>query len=463
MKDWETITREISSSLFSISHLTLSFSSEAFPGANPLVNSTPQKPPYGLRTERISGTSFTASRHRNLQTWIYRTASSLDHDGFVPYTSQATPSPPTFISPNPYMWPALPDIDPDADWLSQRLLARNGDPITKTGLAIWVFTINQSMATNTAFSSLDGELLIIPQSGSLDIQTELGKLLVRQNEVCVIPRGIRYRVSLVPDSPTCRGYICELYQGHFQLPELGAIGSTGLANVRDFQIPTAHYDGELVDSIATPTPLASQDQSQTYTIISRQATRLWVTTQSHTPFDVAAWHGTCYPYKYDLARFCVLGNVLFDEHDPSLYTVFTAPANRETGASVVDFAIIPPRWQVAEDTFWLPYFHRNTMNEFYGPIVTAQARTHGLNGGQGGADGGDDAARQFRPFMAGLNGSMVTHGKWLQSREKSRTVSSLPQSWLLNHTPADFFLRFQVPMNPISSTPVKDPLPRRSS
>ncbi|KIV95900.1 homogentisate 1,2-dioxygenase [Exophiala mesophila] len=379
-------------------------SSEAFPGANPLVNNTPQKPPYGLRTERISGTSFTAPRHRNLQTWLYRTASSLDHDGFTPYTSQPSPSRPTFISPDSYMWPALPDLDPATDWLSQRLLAGNGDPLNKTGVAIWVFAINQSMPPNTAFSSLDGELLIIPQSGSLDIQTELGKLLVRQNEICVIPRGIRHRVSLVPDSPTCRGYICELYQGHFQLPDLGAIGSTGLANVRDFQIPTAHYDGQLIDSIPTPTPLDPKDADKNYTIISRQAMRLWATTQSHTAFDVAAWHGTCYPYKFDLGRFCVMGNALFDEHDPSLYAVLSAPANRDTGSAAVEFLVIPPRWQVAEDTFWLPYFHRNTMNEFYGPIITAQDREHGLNGGQ------HDTARQFRPFMAGLNGSMVTHG-----------------------------------------------------
>ena len=76
---------------------------------------------------------------------------------------------------------------------------------------------------------------------------------------------------------------------------------------------------------------------------------------SSLAFDVAAWHGTFYPFKYDLARFCVLGNVLFDEHDPSLYAVLTAPSHGSApGTAVVDFAIIPPRWNASEDTYWLP-------------------------------------------------------------------------------------------------------------
>ena len=373
--------------------LTL-YSSEAFLGATPLVNNSPQKPPYGLRTERISGSSFTAPRDQNLQTWIYRASSSLDHDGFVPFTAEAPSQAPSFLSPNSYMWPTFP-VKKSSDWLSQSLLARTGDPATKTGLAIWIFAISESMPKQTAFSSLDSDSLIIPQSGALDITTELGKLLVRQNEICIIPRGIRYQVSL-PAGP-CRGFVCELFQGHFRLPELGPVGSTGLANVRDFQIPTAFFDGQLKDNVAVA-------NNADFTIISRQAGKLWSTQQDHTPFDVAAWHGTNYPYKYDLARYCVLGNALFDEHDPSLYTVLTVPNGREQGTSVVDFAIIPPRWMVAEDTFWLPYFHRNTMSEFYGPIVNNQSKEYPFNGGL-----------DFKPFGAGLNGPMVTHGKSARS------------------------------------------------
>lgn len=362
------------------------------PGAIPLVNNTPQKPAYGLRTERISGSAFVAPRDHNLQAWMYRVSSSLDHDPFEPVDAEE-PKTPKYLSPNSHIWPHLP-VDETADWVSaQRLLARNGDPTTKTGLGLWIWGVSQDMKQHTAFSSIDGDLLIIPQAGALDIQTELGRLLVRQNEIAVIPRGIRYRVTL-PAGPA-RGYCCELFQGHYRLPELGPIGSTGLANVRDFQIPKAHFDGQVKDNVAV-----ANDADTTHTIVTRQNGRLWSCTQSHTPFDVVAWHGTNYPYKYDLARFCVMGNLLFDEHDPCLYTVLTAPANGEPGNAVVDFAIIPPRWMVGEDTFRLPYFHRNTMCEFFGPIINSQEEDYPFNGGSA-----------FKPFGAGLHGSNVTHGK----------------------------------------------------
>lgn len=374
-----------------IQNTNFSFSSECLAGAVPLVNNTPRKPAYGLRTERLSGTAFVAPRDHNLQTFMYRVASSLDHEPFEPLDSEA-PESPKFLSPNSHIWPHLP-VDEGADWVSaQRLLARNGDPSTKTGVGLWIWSVSQDMKPRMAFASIDGDLLIIPQAGALDIQTELGKLLVRQNEIAVIPRGVRYRVTL-PAGPA-RGYCCELFQGHFRLPELGPVGSTGLANVRDFQIPIAHFDGFVRDNVA-----AANDTGTSHTIVTRQNGRLWECTQLHTPFDVVGWHGTNYPYKYDLARFCVMGNLLFDEHDPCLYTVLTAPANGEPGNAVVDFAIIPPRWMVAEDTFRLPYFHRNTMCEFFAPVINSQEESYPFNGGAA-----------FRPFGAGLHGSNVVHG-----------------------------------------------------
>lgn len=262
---------------------------------------------------------------------MYRIKSSIEHSDFIPH--EEAPHPPKILTPNEYMWPSVP-LDANVDWTQQKLLAGNGDPSAREGCSIWLFAIEKDMTERTASSSLDGDQLIIPQAGALDIQTELGKLLVRQNEIAVIPRGIRYRVTL-PAGPA-RGYICELFKSHFQLPDLGAIGSTGLANVRDFQISKACFDGEVKGGVARA------HETGEWKIISRLGGRLWSCTQNRTPFDVVAWHGTNYPYKYDLARFCVLENASFDEHDPSLFVVLTAPSG-EPGAGVVDFAIIPPR------------------------------------------------------------------------------------------------------------------------
>ncbi|KAI0506021.1 homogentisate 1,2-dioxygenase [Xylaria bambusicola] len=375
--------------------------SEAVARANPSVINSPQNPPFGLRTERISNSSFVApSRERNFHTWLYRINSSLQRTHFTLLDStseSANPPVPNHITPDSYIWPTIPVAD-GADWTQQKLLGRNGDPQKKSGCAIWVFSVTGDMSARTAFSCLDGEMLIVPQSGALDIQTEVGKLVIRQNEIAVIPRGIRHRVTLKAGRPA-RGYVFELFEGHFELPALGVIGSTGLANVRDFQIPVAHFDGNVVEDDQGDKVVKASDDGD-WRIISRLNGQLWTCMQNHTPFDVVAWHGTCYPYKYDLARFCVMGNTLFDHHDPSLYTVLTAPSyGKAPGTAVMDFAVVPPRWQVAKDSLWIPYYHRNVMQEFFFPIIYEQSPSIPFNSGH-----------EFGPFVGGLHGSMVAHG-----------------------------------------------------
>lgn len=282
--------------------------------------------------------------------------------------------------------------------------------MTKSGLSIWLFDLAKDMPARTAFTSLDGDALIIPQSGALELQTEFGHLLVRQNEIAVIPRAVKYRVTLAASH--ARGYVCELYQSHFQLPDLGIMGTTGLANARDFQVPVAAFEGSLVDGKAESHPANAE-----WTVILRQNSTLWRYKQDHTPFDVVAWHGTCYPYKYDLARFCVMGNLRFDEHDPSMFVVLTAPSHGDPGSAVADFAIIPPRWNVADKTLAVPYYHRNTMSEFFGAVVHAQEARHPLN---------QIAKKAWVPFAAGVNPPMKSHGSDKAEMEKMREASTKP-------------------------------------
>ncbi|SPO05399.1 probable homogentisate 1,2-dioxygenase (HmgA) [Cephalotrichum gorgonifer] len=351
---------------------------EAVKGALPIGMNSPQEPPFGLYAEKLSGTAFTAPRHENQQSWLYRILPAAAHEAFEPLPSTAGVSlgaAKVHQIPNQLRWDPF-DFDEEADWVNGlNYISGCGDPATKTGLAIYIFAVGKDMI-NEAFYSADGDFLIVPQHGALDIQTELGHLLVRANEICVIPRGVRYRVIL-PEGPA-RGYICELFQGHYQLPELGPIGSNGLANARDFLAPVAAYDEDLTPWIIT----------------AKFNNTLFRARQDHTPFDVVAWHGNYYPYKYDLGRFCTIGSISFDHPDPSIFTVLTGPSN-EAGTAIADFVIFPPRWLVQEATFRPPWYHRNTMSEFMGLI----AGDYDAKVGGG-----------FRPAGASLHNIMSAHG-----------------------------------------------------
>ncbi|EAU35420.1 homogentisate 1,2-dioxygenase [Aspergillus terreus NIH2624] len=364
--------------------------SEALPGANPVGQNAPQVAPYKLLIERITNSSFTTPRALNCQSWIYREKAASERGPFSPYKTKAS-SPsgfqgPRAMTPNTFKWGDF-EMESGLDWVSaQKLVCQAGSIPTKTGLGYMVYGATENMPPNTVYTSSDGEYLIIPQAGVLDIRTEFGNMLVRPNEIAVIPRGIKYRVDL-PAGPA-RGYICEIYQGHYQLPELGTIGSTGLANARDFQVPKAVFDGTVKDGVATCSPAD-------WTVINKYNGDLFSSVQDHTPFDVAGWHGTCYPYKYDLGRFSPLGSLLYDHPDPSLFTVLTVPSRREPLTAVVEFCLIPPRWQVMENTYWLPPYHLNTMSEFMGFINKHPDPSQDL---------------VFKPFGGMLTGAMNPHG-----------------------------------------------------
>ena len=357
---------------------------EAIAGALPVGQNSPQSPAYGLYAEKFSGTAFTVPRAENQHTWTYRILPSAVHSNYGPYKADtvsladgvngygnrvdgfavngaaeakhvARPKTSSSLknlqmTPDQTLFEPF-DIDRTADWVTgQRHMAGAGDPSLKTGLSIYHFSAGKSMPANQAYYSADGDLLIVLEQGVMDVQTELGKLIVRVNEILLMPRGIRYRVDL-PSGPI-RGFSLELFQGHFQLPELGFLGSNGLANARDFQAPVACY---------------KEDTTSEWLVVSRFAGELFQYKQNHTPFDVVAWHGQYYPYKYDLNRYNAVGSISFDHIDPSIYTVLTAPSP-SPGTAIADFVVFPPRWLVQEHTFRPPWYHRNTMAEFTGMI-----------------------------------------------------------------------------------------------
>ncbi|XP_063699585.1 homogentisate 1,2-dioxygenase isoform X2 [Culicoides brevitarsis] len=341
------------------------FSSEdpRCPDALPKGQNSPQKCAYGLYAEQLSGTAFTAPRHDNCLTWFYRIRPSVVHSPFTRFEKTkhlARHYDEQFPNPNQLRWKPfdMPTVGKVDFVEGLHTVAGAGDPKSRHGIAIHVFLCNASME-NRAFYNSDGDFLIVPQHGVLDITTEFGKMSVKPNEICVIQQGMRFSVNVT--GPT-RGYILEVFDNHFKLPDLGPIGANGLANKRDFLTPVAWFEDKEVAR---------------YEIVSKYQNALFVATQKHSPFDVVAWHGNFVPYKYDLANFMVINS------DPSIFTVLTCPSLKP-GTAIADFVIFPPRWSVQEHTFRPPYYHRNCMSEFMGLIYgTYEAKEGGFQAGGG--------------------------------------------------------------------------------
>jgi homogentisate 1,2-dioxygenase len=327
------------------------FATEALPGALPQGRNSPQNCPYGLYAEQFSGTAFTAPRHTNRRSWLYRIRPSVAHRPFQHLQHAQFDEPPmdALMSPNQLRWDPLPLPAAPTDFIDGLVkVAGNGSPEVHTGCAIYLYAANQSMRQRF-FYSADGEMLVVPQLGTLSLDTELGRLRIEPQEIAVIPRGLRFRVDLT--SGVARGYICENFGAPFKLPDLGPIGSNGLANPRDFQTPRSRYE----------------DLDIACELIGKYLGRLWIARMDHSPLDVVAWHGNYAPYKYDLRRFNAMGSISYDHPDPSIFSVLHSPSETP-GTGNIDFVVFPPRWLTMENTFRPPWFHRNVANEFMGLI-----------------------------------------------------------------------------------------------
>jgi homogentisate 1,2-dioxygenase len=370
------------------------FESEAVPGALPEGRNSPQRPSFGLYAEQLSGSSFTSPRHENRRSWLYRMRPTADHRPYVTYEHAglfSAPPSPDPLAPNRLRWdpPAdLPEGTDFVDGLVTMLHARA--PHDLEGCALHLYRASRSM-DQRLFVNADGELVIIPQQGAIELQTELGRLQLVPGSIGIVPRGIKFRVQLLEGE--ARGYVAENYGLPFRLPELGPIGSNGLANPRDFETPVAWFE----------------DKDEPTEVVQKSLGHLWATTLDHSPLDVVAWHGNYAPFRYDLARFNAIGTVSFDHPDPSIFTVLTSPSN-VPGRANSDFVIFPPRWMVAEDTFRPPWFHRNVMSEAMGLIYGAY----------------DAKAEGFAPGGLSLHNLMSGHGPDVESWRRATEAQLKP-------------------------------------
>lgn len=385
------------------------FSSEALAGALPSEQNSPQQCPYGLYAEQFSGTAFTAQRHLNRRSWLYRIRPSSMHQPFerIDNGQLVSDFSDTEASPNQFRWNPLPLPSEPTDFL-QGLVTMAGN----VDIAVHLYAANQSMGRR-AFYNADAQMLIVPEQGRLHITTEFGLIDAEPQEVVLIPRGVRFRVGL-PDG-SARGYICENFGADLRLPDLGVIGSNGLAAARHFQAPVAWYE----------------DVEGEHELIAKFSGNLWRAKMSYSPFDVVAWQGSHVPYKYDLRRFNAIGSISYDHPDPSIFLVLSAPT-AVPGLGTLDFVIFPPRTLAMAHTFRAPWFHRNVASEFMGLI-------HGVY---------DAKAGGFVPGGSSLHNRFTGHGPDAQTFESSST-RNIDQPDYIKDTMA---FMFETPM-PLIPTP----------
>jgi homogentisate 1,2-dioxygenase len=367
------------------------FATEALPGALPAHQNSPQRVAYGLYAEQLSGTAFSAPRSHNRRSWLYRIRPAAMHQPFQRIDNGRIVSRFDEVAapPNQLRWDPLPSPAAPADFIEGWVtMAGNGAPDAQNGNAFHLYACNRDMQ-GRYFYNADGELLIVPERGRLRISTEFGVIDLEPQEIAVIPRGVRFQVTL-PDGEA-RGYICENYGALLRLPDLGVIGSNGLANPRDFLTPHAAYE----------------DLEGDFELLAKFSGKLWSAKIGHSPLDVVAWHGNYAPYKYDLRHFSPVGSIRIDHPDPSIFLVLHAPSDTP-GVDTLDFVVFPPRWLVAEDTFRPPWFHRNVASEFMGLITGSY----------------DAKAEGFAPGGASLHNSMTGHGPDAATFEKASAADT---------------------------------------
>src|SRR3954466_10692947 len=139
------------------------FGTEALEGALPKGRNSPQRCAYGLYAEQLSGTAFTAPRHANRRSWLYRIRPAVVHGAFVEYPQPALASAPfdgVATSPNQLRWDPFPLPERATDFVDGlTTIAGNGSVAAQAGIGIHVYACNRSMHDRWFYNG-DGELLV---------------------------------------------------------------------------------------------------------------------------------------------------------------------------------------------------------------------------------------------------------------------------------------------------------------
>jgi homogentisate 1,2-dioxygenase len=372
------------------------FETEALQGALPVGRNSPQKVNYGLYAEQLSGSPFTAPQATNQRSWLYRIRPTVRHTSrFVRVDKGHLRTAParedSELPLGQLRWSPTPIPKGRLTFVSGlHTVTTAGDADSLAGMASHLLFVTQSMEREHIYNA-DGEFLVVAQQGKLRFRTEFGVIDIEPGEICVIPRGVIFRVELIDG--TARAYVCENYGGGFTLPDRGPIGANCLANPRDFLTPVAAYE----------------DVEGPHTLFVKWGGELHKTQTDYSPLDVVAWHGNYYPYKYDLRRYSPVGAISFDHPDPSIFTVLTSPSETP-GTANIDFVIFPERWLVGENTFRPPWYHRNIMSEFMGLVYGVY----------------DAKPEGFEAGGISLHNQMLPHGPDSDAFEHASTVELKP-------------------------------------
>ena len=402
------------------------FETEALTGALPQGQNSPQRCPYGLYAEQLSGTPFTAPRGKNERSWCYRIQPSVKHTGRfkkieIPFWKSAPHILNDIINLGQYRWNPISTNTKTNFINGMRTMTTAGDVNIQVGMAAHIYVATENME-NEYFYSADSELLIVPQEGQLRFFTEMGIIDLEPQEIAIIPRGLLFKVEII-DGPA-RGFVCENYGAKFDLPNRGPIGANCLANPRDFKTPIAAFE----------------DKSIASTVTIKWCGQFHITEINHSPLDIVAWHGNYAPCKYNLRTFSPVGALLFDHPDPSIFTVLTAPSGVE-GTANIDFVLFRDRWSVAENTFRPPWYHKNIMSELMGNI-------HGIY---------DAKPEGFSPGGMSLHNMMLPHGPDMDAFENATNSELIPKK-MQNTMSFMFETRFPQHLTSFAATeaPIQD-------